>query len=166
MPDHRKFNRSNTVPILERLAHGATQWAGTSWAFASALLVVVVWALTGPIFHYSATWQLFINTGTTIVTFLMVFLIQRSQNKESLAVQLKLNELVAAMQGASNRLISVENLSEEELLVLQRHYERLVMMAKADSQLTDSHSIEEAAERHESKKHAQRQPQPPGKKRA
>jgi low affinity Fe/Cu permease len=155
MPGDRKSNTGDDTPILERLAHRATQWAGTSWAFASALLIVVVWAVTGPIFHYSATWQLVINTGTTIVTFLMVFLIQRSQNKESLAVQLKLNEIVAAMHGASNRLIAVENLSEDDLQVLQRHYARLVTMATTDSKLTDSHSVEEAAERHESKKHAQ-----------
>ena len=138
--------------VWERLAHRATQATGTSWAFTLALLVVVVWAVTGPIFGYSETWQLVINTGTTIVTFLMVFLIQRSQNKESLAVQLKLNEIVAALQGASNRLIAVENLSEEDLQVLQRHYAQLVAMAKADAKLTDSHSIEEATERHEFKK--------------
>jgi len=88
------------------------------------------------------------NTVTSIITFLMVFLIQRSQNKESLAVQLKLNELVAAMQGASNRLIDVEDLSEKELKVLHTHYQKLVIMAKKDEGLTDSHSVEEAAERH------------------
>ena len=82
--------------------------------------VILVWVVTGPVFHYSDTWQLVINTGTTIVTFLMVFLIQRAQNKESLAVQLKLNELVAAMEGASNRLIDVEDLTEEELMTLHR----------------------------------------------
>jgi low affinity Fe/Cu permease len=148
-------NRDTAAPLLERLARRATQAAGTSWAFGSALLTVVVWGFTGPIFRYSETWQLVINTGTTIVTFLMVFLIQRSQNTESLAVQLKLNEIVAALQGASNRLIAVENLSEDELQVLQRHYARLVTMAQADTKLTDSHSVEEATERHESKKQAQ-----------
>src|SRR5262245_8332599 len=91
-----------------------TVWAGSSVAFVLACATVVVWAVTGPMFHYSDTWQLSINTGTTIVTFLMVFLIQRGQNKESLAIQLKLNELVAAIEGASNRLIDVEDLSEEE----------------------------------------------------
>src|SRR4051794_35626016 len=91
--------------VLEYLAHVATRWAGSSWAFAVALGVVLVWIVTGPFFRFSDTWQLVINTGTTIVTFLMVFLIQRSQNKDSLAVQLKLNELVAAVKGASNRLI-------------------------------------------------------------
>lgn len=140
-----------SVTFLERFAHEATKWSGSSWAFALAALVIIVWAATGPVFHYSETWQLVINTGTTIVTFLMVFLIQRSQNKESLAVQLKLNEIVAAVQGASNRLIAVENLSEEDLQVLQRHYDRLVAMAKADAKLTDSHSVEEATHRHKIK---------------
>src|SRR5438034_10475399 len=90
--------------LLEKFAHAATQWTGSSWAFLLAALVVVVWAASGPIFGYSEMWQLVINTGTTIVTFLMVFLIQRSQNKESMAVQLKLNEIVAAISGASNRM--------------------------------------------------------------
>src|SRR5216684_3160130 len=95
---------------VERFAYAVTQWVGSARAFAVALAIVLIWAITGPIFHFSDTWQLVINTGTTIVTFLMVFLIQRSQNKESLAVQLKLNEIVAALRGASNRLINVENL--------------------------------------------------------
>ena len=101
--------------LIERWAHLVTQWVGSAWAFALAVLVVAVWAATGPVFGYSDTWQLVINTGTTVVTFLMVFLIQRSQNKESLAVQLKLNEIVAALRGASNRLVNVEELSEDEV---------------------------------------------------
>jgi low affinity Fe/Cu permease len=116
-----------------------------------AILVVVVWLVSGPMFQYSDTWQLVINTGTTIVTFLMVFLIQRTQNKDSLALQLKLNELVAAMEGASNRLISVEDLSEEELETLHKHYRKLAEMAKKGAKLTESHSIEEAEARHASK---------------
>ena len=107
--------------------------------------------MLGPVFHYSDTWQLVINTGTTIVTFLMVFLIQRSQNKDSLAVQLKLNELVAAMEGAANRLIDVEDLSEDELRVLHKYYSRLATMAKKDEKLGTSHSIEEADLRHAAK---------------
>jgi len=133
---------------LERLSTVVSKWTGSSTAFGVALAVIVVWAATGPLFGYSNTWQLVINTGTTIVTFLMVFLIQRSQNKESLAVQLKLNELVAAMQGASNRLIDVEDLTEEDLRVLHRHYAKLVAMARKDRDLTQSHSIEEAESRH------------------
>jgi len=113
-----------------------------------ALLTIVVWMGSGPFFGYSDTWQLVINTGTTIVTFLMVFLIQRAQNKDSRAVHLKLNELVAAVKGASNRLINVEGLTEEEIKSLHAYYTRLVMLAKSDEKLTASHSIEEAAERH------------------
>ena len=120
-------------------------------AFAIACGIIVVWIISGPLFKFSDTWQLVINTGTTIVTFLMVFLIQRSQNKDALALQLKLNELVAAMQGASNRLIDVEDLSEEELKVLHMHYEKLARMAKKGAKVTESHSIEEAEERHERK---------------
>jgi low affinity Fe/Cu permease len=136
---------------LERFSTMATHWAGGSAAFAIACAVIVIWVVTGPAFGFSNTWQLVINTGTTIVTFLMVFLIQRTQNKDSKALQLKLNELVAAVEGASNRLIDVEDLSEEELEVLHRHYERLVEMARKDKHLTESHSVEEAEARHELK---------------
>jgi len=133
------------------MAHRVTVWAGGNWAFATAVSIVVVWGLLGPVFHYSDTWQLVINTGTTIVTFLMVFLLQRSQNKDSLAVQLKLNELVAAMAGASNRLIDVEDLSEKELQTLHEHFRQLVIMAKKDVNLSESHSVEEASARHSTK---------------
>jgi low affinity Fe/Cu permease len=136
------------LPWLERFSGMVTQWTGGSLAFALACGVVLVWLITGPVFGYSNTWQLVINTGTTIVTFLMVFLIQRSQNKESLAIQLKLNELVAAVRGASNRLVDVEDLSEEELRLLHRYYEKLSRMAGRDSSLLQSHSIDEAQKRH------------------
>ena len=144
--------RSNNGNILSRFASAATKWTGSTAAFVTAALIVVVWLITGPLFHYSDTWQLVINTGTTIVTFLMVFLIQRSQNKDALAVQLKLDEIVAALEGASNRLISVEDLSEEDLKVLRIHYQRLAEMAKRDTKITDSHSIEEAEARHNFKR--------------
>jgi len=134
--------------IFSRFASAATKWTGTTAAFILATGTVVVWAVTGPIFRYSDTWQLTINTGTTIVTFLMVFLIQRTQNKDSLAIQLKLNEIVAALEGASNRLIAVEDLSEQDLRVLHDHFERLADMAKHDRRLTESHSVEEAEARH------------------
>jgi low affinity Fe/Cu permease len=137
--------------FFEGFSTAVTRWTGSTAAFGLACAVIITWAITGPLFHYSDTWQLVINTGTTIVTFLMVFLIQRSQNKDSLAVQLKLNELVAAMEGASNRLIDVEDLTEDELKVLHKYYERLTMMAKKDFNLTMSHSIEEAEERHSRK---------------
>jgi low affinity Fe/Cu permease len=136
---------------FEHFSARVTAWTGSSPAFAIACATVVIWAATGPLFHYSDTWQLTINTGTTIVTFVMVFLIQRSQNKDSLAIQLKLNELVAAVEGASNRLIDVEDLSEDELKALREHYMQLVLMAKKDLRLTESHSVEEAQQRHSRK---------------
>jgi low affinity Fe/Cu permease len=148
----RKAKSRGLGGFLERFSSAVTRWTGTSSAFAVALLVVVVWGLTGPIFGYSDTWQLVINTGTTIVTFLMVFLIQRAQNKDAMAIQLKLNELVAAMDGASNRLIDVEDLNEDELQVLRQHYAKLVVMARKDSRLTTSHTVEEAEQRHQRKR--------------
>ena len=137
--------------MLELFSLKATQATGTSTAFILALLTIVIWATTGPLFKFSDTWQLVINTGTTIVTFLMVFLIQRAQNKDALAIHLKLNEIVAALEGSSNRLIDVEDLTEEEIKILHRHYQRLSEMAKKDTKLTQSHSVEEAQVRHEAK---------------
>ncbi len=140
---------------LENLALMVTKWTGTSMAFSLALLVVIVWIVTGPVFGYSDTWQLVINTGTTIVTFLMVFLIQRAQNKDSMAINAKLNEIIASQAGASNRLINAEDLSEEEMCQIHQYYAKLVELAKKDNSLTDSHSLEEARERHEEKLTAQ-----------
>ena len=140
---------------LEQFSSWATAVTGSTFGFTFAALLIVVWLVTGPLFGFSNTWQLVINTATTIVTFLMVFLIQRSQNKESLAVQLKLNELVASKKGASNRLIDIEDLTESELDVLHQHYQKLAEMAK-ESRLTDSHSIEEARARHELKRERRR----------
>ena len=137
--------------MLERFSRKATEATGTSSAFIIAVLVIVVWIITGPLFHFSDTWQLVINTGTTIVTFMMVFLIQRSQNKDALAIHLKLNEIVAALEGASNRLIDVEDLTEAEIKTLHTHYQILVAMAKKDLKITQSHSIEEAEARHNRK---------------
>jgi low affinity Fe/Cu permease len=142
----KKQNRLG--PMLERLSRKATEATGTSTAFIIASLVIIAWIVTGPFFHFSDTWQLVINTGTTIVTFLMVFLIQRSQNKDALAIHLKLNEIVAALEGASNRLIDVEDLSEDEIKTLHKYYQRLVDMARKDLKLTMSHSVEEAEARH------------------
>jgi low affinity Fe/Cu permease len=134
--------------FLARFSRVATDWSGSSAAFALAVLSILVWLVTGPLFDFSNTWQLVINTGTTIVTFLMVFLIQRAQNKDSHAIHLKLNELVAAMKGASNRLINVEGLTEEEIRILHAHYCKLVELARTDEKMTQSHSVEEAAARH------------------
>jgi low affinity Fe/Cu permease len=115
---------------FEKLAQYAAIWSGSSWAFTLALLTVLIWVATGPIFAFSDTWQLVINTGTTVVTFLMVFLIQHQQNKDSLAIQIKLNELVAALRGASNRLINVENLTEAEVRELHDRYQMLAEEAR------------------------------------
>ena len=150
--------RNSLSQILERFSQKATQATGTSTAFILALSVIVVWALTGPLFKFSDTWQLVINTGTTIVTFLMVFLIQRAQNKDELAIHLKLNEIVAALEGASNRLIDVEDLTEEEIKTLHKHYQKLVTMAKQDLKVTQSHSIEEAEARHDVKHRKHKHP--------
>ncbi|WP_375443442.1 low affinity iron permease family protein [uncultured Fibrella sp.] len=129
---------------FERFALYITRITGSSTAFLLAFAVVIIWATTGPFFHYSETWQLVINTGTTIITFLMVFVIQKAQNKESMAVQLKLNELIAATKGASNRLVSVEELSEQELEVLRQHYHTLAELTRTASDLRKTHSVEEA----------------------
>ena len=150
--------RNKLGQMLERFSRKVTEATGTSTAFIIALLVIIIWIVTGPIFHFSDTWQLVINTGTTIVTFLMVFLIQRSQNKDALAIHLKLNEIVAALEGASNRLIDVEDLTEAEIKTLHKHYQRLVAMAKEDLKLTQSHSIEEAEARHNIKHKKHRHP--------
>jgi low affinity Fe/Cu permease len=144
--------RNKLSEMLERFSLQATRATGTSKAFIIALSVIIIWGFTGPLFNFSDTWQLVINTGTTIVTFLMVFLIQRTQNKDALAIHLKLNEIVAALDGASNRLIDVEDLTEEEIKTLHTHYQKLVAMAKKDLRLTQSHSIEEAESRHRAKR--------------
>jgi len=145
-------DQNHKMGLAERFARQSTLWAGSTWAFGTAVLIILIWIASGPLFSFSDTWQLVINTGTTVITFLMVFLIQRAQNKDSHAVHLKLNELLAAMQGASNRLISVEDLSEAEADVLKKHFKALVEKAKQDGDLTASHSIEEAEKRHEDKK--------------
>jgi low affinity Fe/Cu permease len=146
-----KRKRPGAGALFERLSQAAIDWAGGSWAFGTAVAVILAWAVTGPVFGFSDTWQLVINTGTTIITFLMVFLIQRAQNKESKAIQLKLNEIVASIQGASNFLIDVENLSEDEIEALRKHYGELVRLASAKGRLLESHSIEEARDRSEAK---------------
>ena len=137
--------------IFERLAHLATAFSGTTTAFIVALFVIIIWLLTGPYFGFSDTWQLVINTGTTIITFLMVFLIQRMQNKDSKSIHLKLNELVASLKGPSNRLIDVEDLTEDEIETLTKYYKKLAEMAKKEKDLSVSHSIEEAKELHKVK---------------
>src|SRR5881392_1734795 len=153
--DSQSPRRPSSPRMFRRFAHRVAVIVGAPCAFGLALAIVVVWAVAGPLYHFSDTWQLTINTGTTIVTFLMVFLIQRTQNKDSLAIHLKLNEIVAAMEGASNRLVDAETFSEKELQTLEKYYTELAKLAKKDVNVTDSHSIEEARERH-SVKHGSR----------
>ena len=136
---------------FEKLSSAVTKHVGSTAGFIVALVIIIVWIATGPLFHYSDSWQLVINTGTTIITFIMVFLIQRSQNKESLAIQIKLNELIASSRLASNRLIDIEDLTEDELSTLEKYYSQLVMMSKKDKNMHQSHSIEEADELHKIK---------------
>lgn len=147
--NHKEAKRQEN--IFEKLSRFSTAFTGSTMAFILALSVIFVWILTGPIFDFSNTWQLIINTGTTIITFLMVFLIQRTQNKDSKALHLKLNELVASLKGPSNRLIDVEDLTEKELETLSRYYKHLAEMAKKEKDLSVSHSIEEAKELHKTK---------------
>ena len=134
--------------LFERFANWATKATGSACAFIIAVVIIVVWGITGPIFHYSDVWQLVINTGTTIITFLMVFLIQKSQNKDSKAIHLKLNELIAANKFASNRMVSVEDLSEKELDKLHEFYCMLTELAKNENDIHKSHSIDAAKKNH------------------
>src|ERR1700743_1929118 len=117
---------------------------GSSSAFICAFLIIIIWAICGPIFKFSDTWQLIINTGTTIITFLMVFVIQQAQNKDTMALQLKLNELIAATKGASNRGLAIEDMTEDELKVLKKFYCKLSSLSEKDENLGTSHSIDEA----------------------
>ncbi len=132
--------------LFERFANAATKFTGSSPAFLGATFIVILWAASGPIFDYSETWQLVINTGTTIITFLMVFLIQKAQNKDSKAIQLKLNELLAAHERASNRMVDIEDLTETELDQLHKFYVTLAALAKKESDIHCSHSIDAAEE--------------------
>lgn len=145
---------------FERAAASITRVTGSSTAFLVAVVVIILWAVTGPIFHYSDTWQLVINTGTTIITFLMVFIIQQSQNKDSLAIQLKLNELIACEERASNRLIDVEDLTQAELEVLKKFYVRLSELAENENDLFSSHSVDEATGQHKHKLSMRHKPMP------
>ena len=134
--------------LFEQFANWATNATGSSAAFIIAIVIIIVWVVTGPLFNYSDTWQLVINTGTTIVTFLMVFLIQKTQNKDSKAIHLKLNELLASHEGASNRMVDIEDLTEEELDQLHKFYVQLSDLAEKEDDLTCTHSIDAAEENH------------------
>jgi low affinity Fe/Cu permease len=128
--------------FFEKLAVTTTQWTGSTKAFITALSVIFLWIICGPIFNYCDTWQLVINTSTTIVTFMMVFLLQRAHNKESLTIQIKLNELIASQKGASNKLINIEHLTEDEIKEIHSLFDNLARMAHEDSNPLKSQSVE------------------------
>ena len=111
--------------LFRKLAHTASAAAGAPWAFITAASLILVWAATGPLFGFSDTWQLVINTSTTILTFLMVFLIQNTQNRDAKAMHLKLDELIRSIQGARNALVNLEDLSDAELAKLHQEFQRL-----------------------------------------
>jgi len=161
-PVHR--HPRSTHPLAQWFDHMAdafTRTAGAPVAFATALFIVILWSLTGPLFGFSETWQLVINTGTTIVTFLMVFLIQHAQNKDSVALHLKLNELLSAQPEASNSLIAVEDLDEQELMLVRRFYQRLAELDAAAGGVSGSHAPQRAPEVHARKRRHARNPHHP-----
>ena len=126
---------------FRRFAHRVSNSVGAPWAFGLALVIVTVWAVTGPAFGFSDTWQLVINTGTTVVTFLMVFVIQNTQNRESQVIQLKLDELIRAVEQARNELVDMEDLSDEELRRLQRQFESLRKSAEQARATRDESAV-------------------------
>lgn len=146
----RKKNRLSL--LFQKMSNKVTKATGSPMAFITALTIVIIWGVTGPIFGFSDTWQLVINTGTTIVTFLMVFIIQQSQNKDTIAIHLKLNELIACNERASNRLIDIEDLTEEELDKIKKFYIKLADLAEKEYDVTTTHSLSEAENMHEFKK--------------
>jgi low affinity Fe/Cu permease len=137
-------NKKGFSKVFDKFSTAVTKATGSPAAFLIAMSVIIVWGITGPIFNFSDTWQLIINTGTTIITFLMVFVIQQSQNKDTIAIQLKLNELIASSDKASNRLIDIEDLTEDELIVLKKFYVKLSKLSAKENDLHASHSLDEA----------------------
>jgi low affinity Fe/Cu permease len=140
----KKKAASSFGRVFDRFSNKVTRATGSPSAFILAFLVIIIWGITGPFFHFSDTWQLVINTSTTIVTFLMVFVIQQSQNKDTMALHLKLNELIAVNKDASNRLIDIEDLTEDELKLLKKFYIKLADLAEKSNDLHSTHSIDEA----------------------
>ena len=131
---------------FRRFATWSANAVGSKWAFLLAIMVIVVWAVTGPVFHYSDTWQLIINTGTTIVTFIMVFLIQNTQNRDAKAIHLKLDELIRGVKGARTALVSLEEFSDEELADLQKQFEKVRKRATEHAQHAADHAHHKASE--------------------
>ena len=139
---------SNIGRVFNKISGWITRKTGSPAAFILAFTLIVLWAISGPVFDYSDTWQLVINTGTTIITFLMVFIIQQSQNRDTAAIHLKLNELIASDERASNRLVDIEDLTEEELMILKKFYIKLSEKAEAEKDLHSSHSLDETVDAH------------------
>jgi len=144
-------SKNRMAQFFNRFSNAVTRLSGRPGASLLAFAIIIIWALAGPLFNFSDTWQLVINTGTTIITFLMVFIIQQSQNKDTMALQLKLNELIACQKNASNRLIDIEDLTGDELEVLKKFYIKLSDLAEQDRDLFSSHSIDEASLIHKNK---------------
>ena len=151
---------ARTPGRLERISAAFTRWSGTSLAFMIAVTAITLWLVAGPFYHFSDSWQLLMNTVTSIVTFLMVFLIQRTQNKESSAIQLKLNELIAAVEGASNRLINVEDRSEQDVMRLHALYKEILRQSLEHPEQTRACSIEGTVRAARANGHAASRPQP------
>jgi len=138
--------------FFNKFSNTVTRVSGKPVASVIAFFLIIIWAISGPLFDFSDTWQLVINTSTTIITFLMVFIIQQSQNKDTMALQLKLNELIACREDASNRLIDIESLTSDELEVLKKFYSKLAILSKKENSLHSSHSLDEAVIKHQSKR--------------
>ena len=153
MAKKKAKKKNKLTSLFDKISNKVTRAAGSPYAFITAAGIVLLWAVTGPLFGFSDTWQLVINTGTTIITFLMVFVIQQSQNKDTVAIHLKLNELIACNEKASNRLVNVEALTDDELQVLKKFYIRLSQLAEKEPGVHSSHSLDEAQQVHEEKTH-------------
>jgi low affinity Fe/Cu permease len=153
----KNSKKGGFLKFFDAFSNKVTKATGSPFAFITAISIIIVWAITGPIFHYSDTWQLIINTGTTIITFLMVFVIQQSQNKDTMALHLKLNELIAATKTASNRLVDIEDLTEDELITIKKYYIKLAELSKQEKNIHKTHSVDEAEENHEIKAKTRKQ---------
>src|SRR6266581_6104656 len=136
----RKLPQRGLGHAFSRFASRMSQWVGAPWAFLAAVFVIVVWLLTGPVFGFSTEWQLYVNSATTVITFLMVFLIQNTQNRDARAIHLKLDELIKGVAGARTRLVSLQELSDDELAQLQQEFERLHRKANHGKQQLESKS--------------------------
>lgn len=145
------FNNIIMKALFDKFSAKVTAATGSPAAFIVAFVIIIIWGITGPLFKFSDTWQLVINTGTTIITFLMVFVIQQSQNKDTKALHLKLNELIACNKLASNRLIDIEDLTADEIEVLKKYYVELAKLSAKEKSIHRTHSIDEAKENHVAK---------------